>query len=99
MGQQQYARAQKVRAHVKMKHPRQVEPQMKNTFTPKLAVLTPLIPVVEASTRYGVAYPIVTPVISRESREEELHYTDAEIPEPVTSDTERHALRTDIERL
>ena len=46
------------RTHVKMKHPKQVLPQIKNTLTPKLAALIPVIPVVVALTRYGVAYPI-----------------------------------------
>ena len=32
--------------------------QIKNTLTAKWAVLTPAGPVVEGSTRYGVAYPI-----------------------------------------
>ena len=41
-----------------MKHPKQVLPQMKNTLTPKFAALIPVIPVVVALTRYGVAYPI-----------------------------------------
>jgi len=37
--------------HVKMKHPIQVPPQMKNTLTPKLAALIAFIPVVDGLTR------------------------------------------------
>ena len=48
----------KRKTHVKMKHPKQVLPQIKNTLTPKFAALIPVIPVVVALTRYGVAYPI-----------------------------------------
>jgi hypothetical protein len=37
--------------HVKMAHPTQVAPQMKNTLTPKLAALMPSTPVVVGLTR------------------------------------------------
>ena len=48
----------KKKTHVKTKHPKQVDPQIKNTLTPKFAALIPFIPKVVALTRYGVAYPI-----------------------------------------
>jgi hypothetical protein len=37
--------------YMKMKHPTQVPPQMKNTLTPRFAALTTLIPVLVGSTR------------------------------------------------
>ena len=37
--------------YVKMKHPTQVAPQIKNTLTPKFAAFSPLTPVVEGLTR------------------------------------------------
>jgi hypothetical protein len=40
---------------VKIKHPTQVEPQMKKTLTPRFAALIASRPVLEGSTRYGVA--------------------------------------------
>ena len=41
----------KKKLNVKMKHPTQVPPQMKNTLTPKLAAVIPTTPVELALTR------------------------------------------------